>query len=104
MAHSRPGSAPGVVAKMQPSRGRLLRETRLLVVEPNGVCVSWRKQFSGLLSREKNPALNNHLILLGVPNMKISILGPLTLGALALAAGSAFADVGPNVQDSSGNA
>lgn len=36
--------------------------------------------------------------------MKISILGPLTLGALALAAGSAFADVGPNVQDSSGNA
>ncbi len=36
--------------------------------------------------------------------MKISILGPLTLGALALAAGTAFADAGPNVQDSSGAA
>ena len=36
--------------------------------------------------------------------MKISILGPLSLGALALAAGTAFASAGPNVQDSSGNA
>ncbi|HTS85116.1 MAG TPA: OmpA family protein [Usitatibacter sp.] len=36
--------------------------------------------------------------------MKFSILGPLSLGALALAAGTAFADAGPNVQDSSGNA
>jgi OmpA-OmpF porin, OOP family len=53
---------------------------------------------------KKLKALNNHLILLGVPNMKISILGPLTLGALAFAAGTAFADAGPNVQDSSGNA
>jgi OmpA-OmpF porin, OOP family len=59
----------------------------------------------GLAAFEKNPkVLNNHLILLGVPNMKISILGPLSLAALALAAGSAFADAGPNVQDSSGNA
>ncbi|MFZ3323454.1 MAG: OmpA family protein [Usitatibacter sp.] len=36
--------------------------------------------------------------------MKISILGPLTLGALAFAAGTVFADAGPNVQDSSGHA
>ena len=36
--------------------------------------------------------------------MKFSILGPLSLGALALAAGTAFASAGPNVQDSSGNA
>lgn len=36
--------------------------------------------------------------------MKISILGPLTFGAFALAAGSAFADAGPNLQDSQGAA
>jgi OOP family OmpA-OmpF porin len=36
--------------------------------------------------------------------MKFSILGPLSLGALALAAGTAFADAGPNVQDSQGAA
>jgi len=36
--------------------------------------------------------------------MKISLIGPLTLGALALAAGSAFADAGPNLQDSQGAA
>src|SRR5271154_3276087 len=53
---------------------------------------------------KKAKALNNHLILLGVPNMKISLIGPLTLGALALAAGSAFADAGPNLQDSQGAA
>ena len=36
--------------------------------------------------------------------MKISSLGTLTLGAVALAAGSAFANVTPNLQDSSGAA
>jgi OOP family OmpA-OmpF porin len=36
--------------------------------------------------------------------MKISSLGTLTLGAFALAAGSAFANVTPNLQDSSGAA
>src|SRR5687768_11276772 len=36
--------------------------------------------------------------------MKISSIGSLTLGALALAAGSAFANVTPNLQDSSGAA
>jgi OOP family OmpA-OmpF porin len=36
--------------------------------------------------------------------MKISSLGTLTLGAIALAAGSAFANVTPNLQDSSGAA
>jgi OOP family OmpA-OmpF porin len=36
--------------------------------------------------------------------MKISSLGSLTLGAFALAAGSAFANVTPNLQDSSGAA
>jgi OmpA-OmpF porin, OOP family len=36
--------------------------------------------------------------------MKISSLGTLTLGVLALAAGSAFANVTPNLQDSSGAA
>jgi hypothetical protein len=37
--------------------------------------------------------------------MKISSLGPATLGcALALAAGSVFANVTPNLQDASGNA
>jgi OOP family OmpA-OmpF porin len=36
--------------------------------------------------------------------MKISSIGTLTLGALALAAGSAFANVTPNLQDSSGAA
>ena len=37
--------------------------------------------------------------------MKISSLGKLTLGcAMALAAGSAFANVTPNLQDSSGRA
>lgn len=36
--------------------------------------------------------------------MKISSLGTLMLGALALAAGSAFANVTPNLQDSSGAA
>jgi OOP family OmpA-OmpF porin len=36
--------------------------------------------------------------------MKISSLGTLTLGAFALAAGAAFANVTPNLQDSSGAA
>lgn len=36
--------------------------------------------------------------------MKISSIGTLTLGALALVAGSAFANVTPNLQDSSGAA
>ncbi len=36
--------------------------------------------------------------------MKISSIGTLTLGALALAAGSAFANVTPNLQDGSGAA
>ena len=36
--------------------------------------------------------------------MKISSIGTLTLGALALAAGSAFANVTPNLQDSQGAA
>ena len=36
--------------------------------------------------------------------MKISSIGTLTLGAIALAAGSAFANVTPNLQDSQGAA
>ena len=36
--------------------------------------------------------------------MKISSLGILAIGALALAAGNAFANAGPNLQDSSGHA
>src|SRR5436190_17100609 len=53
---------------------------------------------------EKKPPQTIIQILLGVPNMKISSFG-LTLGcAMALAAGSAFANVTPNLQDASGAA
>src|SRR5436190_22517620 len=53
---------------------------------------------------EKKPPQTIIQILLGVPNMKISSFG-LTLGcAMALAAGSAFANVTPNLQDAQGAA